>query len=139
MSRAPARHGRPRARSIRRLPAVLLVAWATASACDDRGPGTLLVTVEAPEALGAVALEVIGSGVRGFEGVGTTEAYGGVVSTRQGRHRVVLVDPDGGTLRVGIRMDDVRGEWPTVRAVSAAGTDDVERITSDIQVSVARH
>lgn len=122
----------------RRLLAVLLVALATASACDDRGPGTILVTVEAPDALGAVALEVVGAGVRGFEGVGTTQAYGGVVSARQGRHRVVLVDPAGGTLRVGIRVDEVRAEWPTVRAVSAAGTDDVERITSDLQISVAR-
>lgn len=122
----------------RRFLAVLLAALATASACDDRGPGTLLVTVEAPDALGAVALEVVGPAVRGFEGVGTTQAYGGVVSARQGRHRVVLVDPAGGTLRVGIRVDDVRAEWPTVRAVSAAGTDDVERITSDLQVSLAR-
>lgn len=120
-----------------RLLAVLLVALATTSACSDDGPGTLLVTVEAPDALGAVALEVVGAGVRGFEGVGTTDAYGGVVSARQGRHRVVLVDPAGGTLRVGIRLDDVRGEWPTVRAVSAAGTDDVERITSDIDIRVS--
>ncbi|MEX2473373.1 MAG: hypothetical protein WEA34_14385 [Gemmatimonadota bacterium] len=122
----------------RRLLAVLLVALATASACDDRGPGTILVTVEAPDALGAVALEVVGAGVRGFEGVGTTQAYGGVVSARQGRHRVVLVDPVGGTLRVGIRVDEIRAEWPTVRAVSAAGSDDVERSTSDLQISVAR-
>ncbi len=122
----------------RRFLAVLLAALVIGSACDDRGPGTLLVTVEAPDALGAVALEVVGPGVRGFEGVGTTQAYGGVVSARQGRHRVVLVDPTGGTLRVGIRVDDVRAEWPTVRAVSAAGTDDVERITSDLQVSLVR-
>lgn len=117
--------------------APLLVALVMAAACNDGGPGTLLVTVEAPDALGAVALEVVGAGVRGFEGVGTTQAYGGVVSARQGRHRVVLVDPAGGTLRVGIRVDDVQAEWPTVRAVSAAGTDDVERITSDLDIRVS--
>lgn len=122
----------------RALFALLMTTLLALAACSDDGPGTLLVTVEAPDALGAVALEVVGAGVRGFEGVGTTQAYGGVVSARQGRHRVVLVDPAGGTLRVGIRVDDVRAEWPTVRAVSAAGTDDVERITSDLQVSLAR-
>lgn len=121
----------------RSLFAVLMTALLAASACSDDGPGTLLVTVEAPDALGAVALEVVGAGVRGFEGVGTTQAYGGVVSAREGRHRVVLVDPAGGTLRVGIRVDDVRAAWPTVRAVSAAGTDDVERITSDLDIRVS--
>lgn len=117
--------------------ALLVTTLLAVSACSDDGPGTLLVTVEAPDALGAVALEVVGAGVRGFEGVGTTQAYGGVVSARQGRHRVVLVDPAGGTLRVGIHVDDVQAEWPTVRAVSAAGTDDVERITSDLDIRVS--
>lgn len=116
----------------------LLMTVVLASACRDGGPGVLLVTVDAPDALGAVSLEVVGPGVRGFEPVGTTQAFGGVVSARQGRHRVVLVDRAGGTLQVGIRVDDVRGEWPTVRAVSAAGTDDLERITGDIEVRVAR-
>jgi hypothetical protein len=116
----------------------LLVTVALVSGCDDGGPGMLLVTVDAPEALGAVSLEVIGAGVRGFEPVGTTQAWGGVVSARQGRHRVVLVDRTGGTLQVGIRVEDVRAEWPTVRAVSAAGTDDLERITADIEVRVSR-
>lgn len=119
----------------------LLVALLAGTAgCSDGGPGTLTVTVEAPEALGAVAVEVVGQGVLGFEGVGTTEAYGGVVSARQqARHRVVVVDPTGAaTLRFGIRVEGVGSEWPPLQVVSAAGTDDVERITTDIEVSLAR-
>ena len=107
--------------------------------CGDDGPGTLMVTLRAPDALGAVSLEVMGPGVLGFEGVGATEAYGGTVSSREGRHRVVVVDPLGGAeLRFGIRVEDVSAQWPTLRVVSAAGTDDLERMTSDIEVSLAR-
>lgn len=109
------------------------------AACGEDGPGTLTVTLAAPDALGAVSLEVVGAGVLGFEGSGATEAYGSVVSAREGRHRVVVVDPTGGDeLRFGIRVEDVGAQWPTLRVVSAAGTDDVERLSADIQVSVSR-
>jgi hypothetical protein len=117
----------------------LMLLAALLAGCGDDGPGTLTVTVEAPEALGAVSIEVVGPGVLGFEGMGSTEAYGGTVSAREGRHRVVVVDPTGGPeLTFGIRVEDVSAPWPTLRLVSAAGTDDVERITSDIEVSLAR-
>ncbi|MDZ7779088.1 MAG: hypothetical protein U5R14_04005 [Gemmatimonadota bacterium] len=87
--------------------------------------------------MGAVTLEVVGPAVTGFEGVGTTRAYGTTVSARENRHRVVLVDPEGGgTLQVGIRVEDLRADLPTITAVSAAGTDNLERVTSDIEVSV---
>ena len=119
--------------------AVTIVLVCLAAACGDDGPGVLTVTVSAPDALGAVSLEVVGQGVLGFDEVGAAEAYGGVVSAREGRHRVVVVDPTGGDrLSFGIRVEDLGAEWPTLRVVSAAGTDDVERMTADIQVSVAR-
>jgi hypothetical protein len=98
-----------------------------------------MVTVAAPEALGAVSLEVVGPGVLGFEGMGSTEAYGGAVSAREGRHRLVVVDPTGdGELRFGIQVQDVSAPWPTLTVVSAAGTDDLERMSAGIEVSVAR-
>ena len=133
--------GRGRAEALARVGSWVLLATLAcfAVACSDNGPGTLSVTVTAPDALGAVSLEVVGPGVLGFEGMGSTEAYGGVVSAREGRHRVVVVDPTGDAeLRFGIRVQDVGAEWPTLRVVSAAGTDDLERMNSDIEVSVAR-
>jgi hypothetical protein len=116
----------------------LLLVWAAAS-CDSSpsGPGSLPVTVEARGApLGAVTLEVVGAGVRGFEGVGNTHAFGGVVSARQNRHRVVLVDPVGGVLRLAIRVEDVRAEPPRVTVVSAAGTDNLARAVTDVEARV---
>ncbi len=78
-------------------------------------------------------------GVLGFEGMGSTEAYGGAVSAREGRHRLVVVDPTGdGELRFGIQVQDVSAPWPTLTVVSAAGTDDLERMSAGIEVSVAR-
>lgn len=108
----------------------------SAASCDSgpSGPGTLSVTVDAPAALGAVTLEVVGSGVTGFEGVGSTEAYGTVVSARQHRHRVVLIDPVGGQLRFSVRVEDVRAEPPVISVVAAAGTDNLERITTDVEL-----
>jgi hypothetical protein len=102
----------------------LLLVWAAAS-CDSSpsGPGSLPVTVEAPGApLGAVTLEVVGAGVRGF--------------ARQNRHRVVLVDPVGGVLRLAIRVEDVRAEPPRVTVVSAAGTDNLARAVTDVEARV---
>lgn len=108
------------------------------AACDSgpKGPGTLVATVSAGGALGAVTLEVVGPGVTGFEGVGGTHAYGTVVSARQNRHRVVLADPVGGTLQVAIAVQDVRADAPTVTVVAAAGTDNLERTTTDVVVRV---
>lgn len=123
-----------------RQPRKLLFALAAVAVvgCDSgpSGPGTLLATVDAGDALGAVTLEVVGPGITGFEGVGSTRAYGTTTSARQNRHRVVLVDPEGGTLQFGIQVEDVRGDAPTITAVSAAGTDNLERITSDIEIRV---
>lgn len=120
-------------------PSTMVVAFMLSVAgCDSgpSGPGMLVVTVDAPGLLGAVTLDVVGSGVIGFEGVGTTEAYGTVVSSRQNRHRVVLVDPVGGELRFSIRMEDVRAEPLVLSVVAAAGTDNLERITTDVEVRV---
>jgi hypothetical protein len=118
--------------------AVAIASVLSAAGCDSgpSGPGTLIVTVDAPAALGAVALEVVGSGVTGFEGVGSTAAYGTVVSARQNRHRVVLVDPVGGQLRFSVRVEDVGAEPPVISVVGAAGTDNLERITTDVEVRV---
>ena len=121
-----------------RLALVLSLLGAMAG-CGDDGPGTLTVTVDAPDALGAVSLEVVGPGVRGFEGMGNTQVFGGTVSAREGRHRVLAVDPTvAEALQFGILVDDVSAPWPTLRVVSAAGIDDEERLTSDVRITVAR-
>lgn len=120
---------------------VLCCLMLASAACDSgpKGPGTLLATVSAGGALGAVTLEVIGPGVTGFEGLGGTHAYGSIVSPRQDRHRVVLADPVGGTLRVAIAVQDVRADAPTVTVVAAAGTDNLERTTNDVVVRIGEN
>jgi hypothetical protein len=113
-----------------------VVWWAAACDGGPSGPGALRVTVDAPEALGAVTLEVVGPGVTGFEGIGDTEAFGSVVSGRENRHRVVLVSRPGGRLEVAVLVDDVGSDPPVISVVAAAGTDDLERITTDVSVRV---
>jgi hypothetical protein len=108
-------------------------------ACESgpSGPGTVFATIDASAGLGAATLEVVGPGVTGFEGVGDTEAFGAVVSATQNRHRVVLVSPSGGTLRVGIKVRDLRAEWPQITVVSATGVDNFDRPLADIEVSLS--
>lgn len=103
-----------------RLMALLLALPLAAAGCDlfgPSGPGTLEATVSADEPLGALVLELEGVGIVGFVGRGDTRAYGRPVS--QGRHRVVLVAPEGAAIRFGIEVEDLGADPPAVQVVSA--------------------
>jgi hypothetical protein len=108
------------------------------SACESgpSGPGTLDGSVTGPANLGAVVLEVTGASVQGFTGQGDTQAYGALVSTAENKHRVILVDRSGGEIHFGIRVDDLGADAPTVTVVLAAGTDNLPKLLSGIDVKV---
>ena len=118
--------------------AALLLALPLAG-CDlfgPSGPGTLDATVRADEPLGGLVLELEGGGIVGFQGRGETRAYGRTVSEAQGRHRLVLVAPEGATLRFGIEVEDLGAEPPSVRVVSAVGPGNVASNAPGIEVRV---
>lgn len=133
MTRSRRSSGRAfRARHGALLAALALAASLAASGCDGpSGPGALTATVTAPQALGGAVIEVVGPGIRGFEGAGGSQVFSAAVSTAEGRHRVLVMHPDGGTLRFAIRVDDVSQDAigasvvhatsPTNDPVAAAG------------------
>jgi len=127
--------------SRRRAPRLLLLIVAgLAAACDGgpKGPGTRDGVVEGPANLGAVVLEVTGSGIQGFKGRGDTRAYGTVVSAAEGRHRVVLVDAAGGLIEFGITVEDLGAEPPLVTVLVAAGSDNQAQLSTGVVVRLDR-
>lgn len=121
-----------------RLAAALVLALPLAG-CDlfgPSGPGTLEATVSAEEPLGALVLELEGGGVTGFQGLGDTRVVGHSRVGSQGRQRVVLVAPDGSSIRFAMEVDDLGADPPTVRVVSAVDPGNRPSNATGIQVRV---
>lgn len=127
--------------SLRRaLATMTLVAAAWATACDTgpEGPGTVEGTVTGVSDLGGVVLDVVWTGIQGFEGRGSTQIYSAEVPGETNRHRVILIDPTGGDLSFAITVDDVYLEGPVVTVVDATGTDNLPRPAGDLTVLLER-
>ena len=120
----------------RRRSVLVLAALTLLAACDSgpSGPGTLSATVSGPTPLGAVLLEVTGIGVTGFVGQGDTRVYGAAVG---GKHRVVAVTGSGGTLRIGIKVDDLGAEPPVVVVLTSAGPGNLVILNTGVTVLIA--
>lgn len=121
-------------------PWVLLAVLALAAAgCDSgpSGPGALVATVTG-ESLGGVALQIEGTGIRGFEGLGETQVYAAALSGRQNAFRVLLVAPRGDELRFEIQVEDVAMDDPVMTVVSAAGIDNLSLLTAGIVTRIER-
>ena len=118
--------------------------WAAAlvvlslAGCDwgPKGPGVINGSIVSPVSLGAVVLEVEGVGIRGFVGNGDTQAYGSVVSSIEGRHRVVLVSGSGALIQFGIEVVDLGAETPIATVLLAAGVDNLPRLLAGILVEL---
>lgn len=126
-------------RAVARMVALCLVL--SVYGCDlfgPDGPGTLSATIRGPQPLGGVVVEVTGSGIEGFEGLGATQVLGAVVSAAEGRHRVVAIVPPGGDLRVGIRVADLGGEKPRFSLVWAVDPANAPVATEGVRVRVER-
>ena len=108
-------------------------------ACDSgpSGPGTLVATVTG-NSLGGVVLEVRGRGIVGFEGLDNTQVYAAPLAEVANAHRVLLIDPEGGELRFEIQVEDVGMNDPVMHVVSAAGVDNLTRLTAGIETRVER-
>ncbi|MFQ5535819.1 MAG: hypothetical protein ACE5GJ_00070 [Gemmatimonadota bacterium] len=119
---------------------VLVVGALFASACDSgpSGPGTLNARVEGPPTLGAAVIEVTGGGIQGFEDQGDTRVYGAMVSEVENRYRVVVISPEGGTIRFGIRVDDVGADLPSASVVTTASTDNLPALGTGVSVKIER-
>jgi hypothetical protein len=126
--------------SPRRALAAGLVLLASLAACDSgpSGPGSVLGTVTGSPDLGAVVLDVTWTGVQGFEGQGSTQAYSAPVPGDANRYRLVLIDPVGGDLRFGIDVDDVYLEGPVVTVVSAADRSNQPMSVANLKVGLER-
>lgn len=118
--------------------AAALVAVA-GSACDGSpdGPGTLVASVTG-ESLGGVVLQIVGPGIRDFEGLGNTQVYAAPIAGTPNAYRVMLVDAVGSDLRFEIQVDDVGMDDPVMTVVSAAGVDNLTQLTAGIETRVER-
>lgn len=125
---------------------ILRPRWAVALAvltlagCDwgPKGPGVINGLIVSPVSLGAVVLEVEGVGIRGFVGSGDTQAYGAVVSSIEGRHRVVLVSGSGAPIQFGIEVEDLGAETPISTVLLATGVDNLPKLLAGILVQLDR-
>ena len=115
-----------------------LLALIALAGCEfgPKGPGVINGTLISPFNLGAVVLEVEGTGVRGFVGNGDTQAYGSVVPGVGGRHRVVLVSRSGSSIQFGIEVEDLRAETPIAIVVFAAGADNIPKLLAGTLVEL---
>ena len=115
-----------------------LLALIALAGCEfgPKGPGVINGTIISPFDLGAVVLEVEGTGVRGFLGNGDTQAYGSVVPGVGGRHRVVLVSRSGSSIQFGIEVEDLRAETPIAIVVFAAGADNIPKLLAGTLVEL---
>lgn len=127
---------------MRRKSHALVVATAialSAAACDSgpSGPGSLVASVSG-ESLGGVVLQIVGPGIRGFEGLGNTQVYAAPLAGTRNGYRVMLVDAVGSDLRFEIQVEDVGMEDPVMTVVSAAGVDNLTQLTAGVEARVER-
>lgn len=113
------------------------------AACDDdpSGPGTLTLTVEGPAPLGAVVIELRGSGLRSAEPLTSGWTHLELIGSDGGTevHRLVLIQQASGTLSAQLEVDDVGAPPPTATVVLASDGSDLPLSSLDgLQVRVRR-
>lgn len=106
---------------MRRLSLLLLVLLPLVG-CDDGagGPGSLTGTISTPgPVLGGAVLEVVGKGITGFSGAGSTRVFSAPTGVED-TYRVVLLRPTAGTLQFQVSVENVKGRRPTASVVNLA-------------------
>ena len=107
---------------------MMLLVVVLASACDDSGPsgpgaftGTLR-TAGAP--LGGAVLEVVGKGITGFTGAGSTELFY-AATQEEFTFRVVLISSSPGDLQFSVSVEDKGGKNPSASVVKLVSGDNL--------------
>ena len=108
-----------RARSV--LPVLALATLLGVAGCEPSGPGSLTATVTAPGPTGALVIEVTGTGITGFEGLGDVLTFADAALTPSPR-RVVVVSSTGSAPRFRVKVEDVSGDPPSATVVAAVNT-----------------
>ncbi|MBT8396593.1 MAG: hypothetical protein HKO65_09100 [Gemmatimonadetes bacterium] len=107
------------------------------ASCDSGpdGPGDITGTLLTPGVgVGAVVLEVVGSGVQGFSGAGGTKVFW-AQQTDPKVHRVVVVGPGGGDLQFQVSVEDRSKRAPRVTVVNVVDTGNRSLpVTNDFKV-----
>ncbi len=124
-------------RVLRRLSLYSLVAfWVVGCSDDPSGPGALAVTVSAPEALGTVVVEFVGTGI-----TGATAAPGDWISSAagQGSLRVLAVVADAGIIQFSLQVADVSAPAPQAVVIAGSGAADRPLLgVGGVEVSISR-
>lgn len=116
---------------------LLLVLALLAAACGPSGPGPLTGRVTGTD-LGAVVLEVEGTGIQSFEALGSTRVYAGPVPGLANTHRVILVSPEAGRLDFRLNVDDRDMEGPVITVIEAASASNEALPVSSPTIAVER-
>lgn len=123
------------------LPFLFLAALPLLGCSDDSGgPGELTGTVQTPgPALGGAVLEVVGKGITGFSGAGSTRVFYAAAAT-EGTFRVVLLSSSAsGPLQFRVSVEDVGAKKPSVSVVNLTSPDNLPLpATADYSVSFSR-
>ena len=99
--------------------AMMLTVVVFASACDSgpSGPGDLTGTVQTVGApLGGAVLEVVGKGITGFSGAGSTQLFY-AATQEENTFRVVLISSSPGDLQFTVSVEDKGGKKPSASVV----------------------
>lgn len=100
------------------------------------GAGALAVTVSAPEALGTVVVEFVGTGI-----TGATAAPGDWISSAagQGSLRVLAVVADAGIIQFSLQVADVSAPAPQAVVIAGSGAADRPLLgVGGVEVSISR-
>ncbi|MEE2670056.1 MAG: hypothetical protein VYD78_08640 [Gemmatimonadota bacterium] len=100
--------------------ALVVIMVMTLSSCDWglQGPGLLSGVLRAgPIPLGAVVLEIRGSGIEGFSGAGQTRVFH--AEPEPDVHRVALINSAPGQFDFSVVVQDVSAPLPTVIPLQA--------------------
>ena len=88
-------------------------------ACEPSGPGPLTAIVTTPGPTGALVVEVVGTGITGFDGVGDVRTLEAPLAAGDSTRRVVVVSPSGAGLRFSVMVEDVSAPFPRAVVISA--------------------
>lgn len=124
-------------RRLLRTSGLLLLGGLVLAGCrDDRGPGTVRLEISGGAPLGAVALELVGSGIQGVKPLPVGWIEGHATRTEgQEAFRIVAVNETPGDFLIEVEVADLDAAGPSVRVLEASdGSNGLHLSVSHIQI-----